>query len=219
MKTLVALEASVHLPPIDTMPYLRPFLLQTTAGQPANSSTSHTERDYMMYLPTYAESEASGWSTGYFGGSTIGYGATSLRPDTSSSQTNAECMITLLREIGAVSKDKNSRTCHSKKQKSRQADMQSASPNLRNPCSSESGFTPGQSVEKKLDESVDDQGRGGVRVLCLDGGGVRGLVQLQILRELEERLAMRNETITSFFDYIVGTSTGGIITLALVYGR
>ena len=85
--------------------------------------------------------------------------------------------------------------------------------------------TPGQEVSpeqavdivKRLQTSVVQRQRGGARVLCLDGGGVRGLVQLEILRQLEER--MGGEPVTKLFDYIVGTSTGGIIALALVYGR
>ena len=60
------------------------------------------------------------------------------------------------------------------------------------------------------------QWSGGARVLCLDGGGARGLVQLEVLRQIEERLCGK---IIDNFDYIVGTSAGGIIALALVYGK
>ena len=55
----------------------------------------------------------------------------------------------------------------------------------------------------------------GCRILCLDGGGVRGLVQIEILRQMEQ---MTGRRITELFDWIVGTSTGGIIALGLVYG-
>ncbi|KAK0721616.1 hypothetical protein B0T26DRAFT_800576 [Lasiosphaeria miniovina] len=57
----------------------------------------------------------------------------------------------------------------------------------------------------------------GVRVLCLDGGGVRGIVELVILRAIEQRLG-EHIPVQNFFDLIVGTrttSTGGIIALAL----
>ncbi|KAI1736759.1 FabD/lysophospholipase-like protein [Xylaria scruposa] len=54
----------------------------------------------------------------------------------------------------------------------------------------------------------------GVRVLCLDGGGVRGIVALQTLRAIERYLGP-NLPIQYFFDLIVGTSTGGIIALGL----
>ena len=54
----------------------------------------------------------------------------------------------------------------------------------------------------------------GSRVLCLDGGGVKGLIQIEVLIQIEERTKRK---ITELFDWIVGTSTGGIIALALVY--
>ena len=57
---------------------------------------------------------------------------------------------------------------------------------------------------------------GGSRILFLDGGGIKGLVQLEILMQLEEKTGKK---ITELFDWIVGTSTGGVITLALVYGK
>ncbi|KAK4211516.1 hypothetical protein QBC37DRAFT_12053 [Rhypophila decipiens] len=53
----------------------------------------------------------------------------------------------------------------------------------------------------------------GTRVLCLDGGGVRGIVELVILQALEDELL--GIPIRNFFDLIVGTSTGGIIALGL----
>ena len=56
----------------------------------------------------------------------------------------------------------------------------------------------------------------GSRILFLDGGGIRGLIQIEILEQLEQRT---NRKITELFDWIVGTSTGGIVALALVYGE
>ncbi|SMQ51120.1 unnamed protein product [Zymoseptoria tritici ST99CH_3D7] len=54
----------------------------------------------------------------------------------------------------------------------------------------------------------------GVRVLTLDGGGVRGVVELEILKHIERELGGRIN-VQSFFDLVVGTSTGGIIALGL----
>ncbi|KAL8814115.1 MAG: hypothetical protein Q9223_006639, partial [Gallowayella weberi] len=54
----------------------------------------------------------------------------------------------------------------------------------------------------------------GVRVLCLDGGGMRGIVELEVLKAIERQLPA-GIPIRSFFDLIVGTSTGGIIALGL----
>jgi len=57
------------------------------------------------------------------------------------------------------------------------------------------------------------------RILSLDGGGVRGLSSLLILRELMEEIGRRagaNETPRPcHFDLIGGTSTGGLIAIML----
>ncbi|KAF8848057.1 hypothetical protein BDZ45DRAFT_733176 [Acephala macrosclerotiorum] len=54
----------------------------------------------------------------------------------------------------------------------------------------------------------------GVRILTLDGyGGVRGIVELEVLHLIQRELGKL--PITSFFDLIVGTSTGGFIGLGL----
>lgn len=47
----------------------------------------------------------------------------------------------------------------------------------------------------------------GVRLLSLDGGGVRGVAELEILRRLETKIGL-NVPISDFFDLIVGTGTG-----------
>ncbi len=62
---------------------------------------------------------------------------------------------------------------------------------------------------------VGFQARGGARVLFLDGGGVKGLAQIESLIQIEQKTGRR---ITELFDWIVGTSTGAIIALGLVYG-
>ncbi|KAF2735206.1 hypothetical protein EJ04DRAFT_576300 [Polyplosphaeria fusca] len=54
----------------------------------------------------------------------------------------------------------------------------------------------------------------GVRILALDGGGIRGIAELEVLSQIQRKLGVRIP-ITAFFDLIVGTSTGGIIALAL----
>lgn len=50
------------------------------------------------------------------------------------------------------------------------------------------------------------------RILSLDGGGLRGLTQLLILRRIEELTGKR---IYELFDLIIGTSTGGILACGL----
>lgn len=56
----------------------------------------------------------------------------------------------------------------------------------------------------------------GNRILCLDGGGIKGLVQIDILSQIEEASGKR---ITELFDWIIAASTGAILALAMVYGR
>ena len=55
----------------------------------------------------------------------------------------------------------------------------------------------------------------GVRVLTLDGGGIRGVVELAILAELERRVGL-GIPIRDMFDLIVGTSTGKSLDSLLV---
>ncbi|KAJ8114147.1 hypothetical protein OPT61_g3904 [Boeremia exigua] len=54
----------------------------------------------------------------------------------------------------------------------------------------------------------------GLRILSLDGGGVRGIVILEVLRQIQQELGGRIQ-VQEFFDLIVGTSTGGILALGL----
>ncbi len=51
------------------------------------------------------------------------------------------------------------------------------------------------------------------RVLAIDGGGVRGIIPATVLADLERRVAPL--PLSSLFDLIVGTSTGGILALGL----
>lgn len=53
----------------------------------------------------------------------------------------------------------------------------------------------------------------GSRVLSLDGGGVRGILILMTLQQLQSDLG--DIPIQNFFDFMIGTSTGGIIALGL----
>jgi hypothetical protein len=61
------------------------------------------------------------------------------------------------------------------------------------------------------------------KLLALDGGGIRGLITLEILAEIERSLAERLKrpglVLADYFDYIAGTSTGAIIAAALCLGK
>jgi len=61
------------------------------------------------------------------------------------------------------------------------------------------------------------------RMLTLDGGGIRGVITLEILAELERKLAQALGAGTDFrlcdvFDYVGGTSTGAIIAAGVARG-
>ncbi len=56
-----------------------------------------------------------------------------------------------------------------------------------------------------------------VRILSIDGGGIRGIIPATIINYLEEQLQRRegeDKRIADYFDLIAGTSTGGILTCA-----
>ena len=55
------------------------------------------------------------------------------------------------------------------------------------------------------------------RILAIDGGGIRGLFPAHVLATLEHRF-LGGRSIASYFDLIVGTSTGGILALGLGAG-
>ncbi len=54
-----------------------------------------------------------------------------------------------------------------------------------------------------------------MQILCLDGGGLKGLFSAAVLAEIE---ADHGVSIADHFDLIAGTSTGGLIALALGAG-
>nr|XP_043611234.1 phospholipase A I-like [Erigeron canadensis] len=55
-------------------------------------------------------------------------------------------------------------------------------------------------------------GKQGVRILTMDGGGMKGLATVQILKEIEKGTGKQ---IHEMFDLICGTSTGGMLAVAL----
>lgn len=66
------------------------------------------------------------------------------------------------------------------------------------------------------------QDPGPKRLLAIDGGGIRGVLSLEVLRRIEELLGRQSGRsdfrLVDYFDYIAGTSTGGIIAAGLALG-
>jgi hypothetical protein len=66
-------------------------------------------------------------------------------------------------------------------------------------------------------------GAGPKHILALDGGGIRGILTLQILRGIEGLIQKRsgkpNCKLSDCFDLIGGTSTGAVIATGLALGR
>ena len=58
------------------------------------------------------------------------------------------------------------------------------------------------------------------KLLALDGGGIRGVLTLEILAEMERQIAAATgiARLGDYFDYIGGTSTGSIIAAGLAVG-
>ena len=58
------------------------------------------------------------------------------------------------------------------------------------------------------------------KLLALDGGGIRGVLSLEILAEIERKIADKTgiKRLGDYFDYIGGTSTGAIIAAGLSIG-
>ena len=52
-----------------------------------------------------------------------------------------------------------------------------------------------------------------LRVLSIDGGGLRGVIPLQVIRYIE---SITGKPIHKIFDVVAGTSTGGLLTCALL---
>jgi len=64
--------------------------------------------------------------------------------------------------------------------------------------------------------------RGPRKLLAIDGGGIRGVLSLKILEQIEQLLIKESNRadyrLADYFDYVAGTSTGGIIAAGIALG-
>ena len=66
-----------------------------------------------------------------------------------------------------------------------------------------------------------------INLLCLDGGGIKGLVLVEVMLQIEKRcrqlygsqLQKQHTNFLSYFNWIGGNSTGGLCTLAIACGK
>ena len=64
---------------------------------------------------------------------------------------------------------------------------------------------------------------GSKKILALDGGGIRGMITVQVLAEIEELLRQKlgradDFRLSDYFDFVAGTSTGAIIAACIATG-
>lgn len=61
------------------------------------------------------------------------------------------------------------------------------------------------------------------RILSIDGGGIRGVIPIEVLVELEKRLAERtgrpDAVLADHFDLVAGTSAGALVASAIAVGK
>jgi hypothetical protein len=73
-----------------------------------------------------------------------------------------------------------------------------------------------------MTEAPAPKAEGQRRLLACDGGGIRGVLSLEILAELERKLRREYNdeqlVLADYFDYIAGTSTGAMIAAGLALG-
>src|SRR5436189_436963 len=70
---------------------------------------------------------------------------------------------------------------------------------------------------------LDKLDKGGARkLLACDGGGIRGIISIEVLARIESELRKSSGNpklvLADYFDYVAGTSTGAIIATLIALG-
>jgi len=65
--------------------------------------------------------------------------------------------------------------------------------------------------------------KGQKKILSLDGGGIRGIITIEILAQIEKELREKydnpNMKLSDYFDFVAGTSTGALIGVLVSMGK
>jgi hypothetical protein len=81
---------------------------------------------------------------------------------------------------------------------------------------------PGQTQRQKIRLFERLERKGPRKLLAIDGGGIRGVLALQILAKIESLLREESSNsdyrLADYFDYVAGTSTGAIIAAGISLG-
>jgi Patatin-like phospholipase len=80
----------------------------------------------------------------------------------------------------------------------------------------------GRQVERRIKLADRLAAKGPRKLLALDGGGIRGVLSLMVLARIESLLIEESKRgdyrLADYFDYVAGTSTGGIIAAGIAMG-
>jgi hypothetical protein len=80
----------------------------------------------------------------------------------------------------------------------------------------------GRAPERRVNLADRLQRKGPRKLLAIDGGGIRGVLSLQILARIESLLQSESQRpdyrLADYFDYVAGTSTGGIVAAGIALG-
>jgi uncharacterized protein len=80
----------------------------------------------------------------------------------------------------------------------------------------------GRPIERRVNLKARLARAGPRKLLSIDGGGVRGILSLKILEKIEQLLIRESDRpdyrLADYFDYVAGTSTGGIIATGIALG-
>jgi patatin-like phospholipase len=84
------------------------------------------------------------------------------------------------------------------------------------------GTMTGRTLERRVKLTNRLDAEGPRKLLAIDGGGIRGVLSLMILEKIEKLLIdeskRRDYRLADYFDYVSGTSTGGIIAAGIAMG-